>query len=390
MQAGVGPVVWLAANTLSWPEGGGYLWTALNWALGLRESRCEVIWLESAEPEAGTQRIRSLVRSLKRRLEPYGLAESVALCSRNAAPLPEEAAEDCIELEAAREADLLLNISYETGAAARPLFRRTALLDIDPGLTQIWISEGVMPLPPYDLYFTIGETVGVPRSNVPDVGVTWQYTPPCVAVEYWPVRPAPLEAPFTTVSGWRTRSDWVTFQAESYLNSKREGFLPFLDLPRHTRQPLELALCLALDEKLRLAPDEADERRQLEERGWRVVHSYSVASTPWDFQRYVGESRGELSCAKPSCVRLQNAWVSDRTICYLASGRPAVVQHTGPSRFLPDAAGLFRFRDLEEAVRCLELAASDYETQGRLARELAEEHFNARTVTTRLLEHALP
>ena len=120
-----------------------------------------------------------------------------------------------------------------------------------------------------------------------------------------------------------------------------------------------------------------------------MCDAYAVASTPWDYQRYIQDSRGEFSCVKPACVRLQNAWVSDRTLCYLASAKPAVVQHTGPSRFLPDAAGMFRFRDLLEAARCLEQVAADYERQCRLARALAEEYFDARKVVGRVLERAL-
>jgi hypothetical protein len=86
---------------------------------------------------------------------------------------------------------------------------------------------------------------------------------------------------------------------------------------------------------------------------------------------------------------LQNAWISDRTLCYLASGKPAVVQDTGPSRFLPERCGLFRFRTLNEAVRCLETVAADYDEQCRQARALAEEHFDARKVVRRLLEQVL-
>jgi hypothetical protein len=182
------------------------------------------------------------------------------------------------------------------------------------------------------------------------------------------------------VSHWSAR-EWVCFGAESYLNDKRSGFLPFLDLPRHTTQPLELALCLAADEN--------EERQGLEARGWRIRHAHEVAATPPEYQCYLQGSRGEFSCAKPSCVRLQNAWISDRTLCYLASGKPAVVQHTGPSDFLPDAAGLFRFRDLVEAARCLERVAADYDRQCRLARGLAEEYFDARTVVRRVLERTL-
>jgi hypothetical protein len=85
---------------------------------------------------------------------------------------------------------------------------------------------------------------------------------------------------------------------------------------------------------------------------------------------------------------MQNAWVSDRTLCYLASGKPAVVQHTGPSRFLPDSAGLFRFHTPQEAARHLDSAAADYPRQCRQARALAEEFFDARQVAGRLLERA--
>jgi len=128
---------------------------------------------------------------------------------------------------------------------------------------------------------------------------------------------------------------------------------------------------------------------RLEERGWRLQDSTSVASTPWDYQRYIQGSLGEFSCVKPSCVRFQNAWISDRTLCYLASGKPAVMQHTGPSRMLPDAAGLFRFEDLRQAAHCLETVAADYDRQCRLARQLAEEFFDSKKVVKSVLERVL-
>ena len=76
-------------------------------------------------------------------------------------------------------------------------------------------------------------------------------------------------------------------------------------------------------------------------------------------------------------------------LCYLASAKPAVVQHTGPVRFLPDWEGLFRYRTLEEAARTLSAVESDYERHCRLARELAEEHFDAQKVVRGVLERAL-
>src|SRR5207247_10728013 len=141
--------------------------------------------------------------------------------------------------------------------------------------------------------------------------------------------------------------------------------------------------------RLKQALKDAEDRMRLEEHGWRVRDSREVTGSPEAYRSYIQRSRGEFSAAKPSCMSFQNAWVSDRTLCYLASGQPAVVQHTGPSRYLPDSAGLFRFRDFEEAVRCLEMVEADYEQQCKLARALAEQYFDARKVLTEVLERAL-
>ena len=107
------------------------------------------------------------------------------------------------------------------------------------------------------------------------------------------------------------------------------------------------------------------------------------------YRDYIQKSRGEFSCAKPSCMRLANAWISDRTLCYLASGKPAVVQHTGPSGFLPDGEGLFRFRTPDEAAQALRAVESDYDRHAAAARALAEAHFDAGRVVGRVLERAL-
>jgi hypothetical protein len=371
--------VWLLARTLDHPTAGGHLWVYLNWALGLRDLGCQVVWLELADAASPHERVREHLHTLKCRLAPYGLADAVALCSRAGTALSPGITADCVPYDAAEQADLLVDIAYGPAALVAK-FRRTTLLDIDPGLCQIWVNRGQMELPPHDVYFTIGETVGQPGARFPDCGLDWCYTPPCVAVDWWPVAASPPDAPFTTVSNWIMHDYWVDDEDGGYPNDKRSGFLPFLDLPGRTARPLELALSLG-------AADE--ERADLERRGWRVVEAHDHVSSPAAYQRYIARSLGEFSCAKPSCVRLQNAWVSDRTLCYLASGKPAVVQHTGPSRILPDAEGLFRFSTPDEAAAQLERVAADYERQCRLARALAEERFDARTVAAALLERSL-
>jgi hypothetical protein len=370
----------LCANSIGYPQGGGHRWVYLNWALGLCALGCEVTWLETIAAGTSADRIRTDAAALRESLRPYGLADRVALCSDRGEPLPADLADGYLGIDAAAAADLLLNFRYSLDEGAVGRFRRSALVDIDPGLLQVWLSKGHIRLAAHDAYFTIGETVGRPGTPIPDVGLDWRYTPPCVALEWWPMNASGPEAAFTTVSHWYA-NEWIEDGGEVYANDKRTGFVPFLELPRRTAQPLELALCLG--------GDEAEERRMLEASGWRVRHAFDVASTPHDYQRYVQTSRGEFSCVKPSCVRLQNAWISDRTLCYLASGKPAVVQHTGPSRFLPDAAGLWRFRDLAGAAACLDAVAADYDRQSRQARALAEEYFDARSVAGRVLEQAL-
>jgi hypothetical protein len=377
----VSTTVCLSANSLFYPEGGGHLWVYLNWALGLRGLGCQVLWLEEAAASTPADKLQKHVASLKSHLDRYGLAEHVTLCSFIGERGSPDKSAGCLDLEAAATADLLLNFQYDMPSRVVKRFRRSALLDIDPGLLQIWVSTGRVALAPHDVYFTIGETVGRADARFPDLGLDWQHVPPAVALDWWPVRATPAHASFTTVVHWFAGA----YAEDGLAEDKRSGFLPYLDLPRLTAQPLELAINLGVRDE---APVIA-ERAMLSEKGWRLRDPHTVAATPWGYQEYLQGSRGEFSCAKPSCIRLENAWISDRTVCYLASGKPAVVQHTGPSRFLPDAAGLFRFRDLAAAARGLEAAAADYERHCRLARALAEEHFDARKIAAFVLERAL-
>ena len=131
------------------------------------------------------------------------------------------------------------------------------------------------------------------------------------------------------------------------------------------------------------------DRERLTSHGWHVRHSFEVSSDPFAYRDYIRESRGEFSCVKPSCVRFQNAWISDRSICYLASGLPVVVEHTGSSEVLPDDQGLFRFRDLDEAARAFDTLRNHYDDHARAARRLAEELFDSDLVLGGLLERLL-
>jgi len=280
-----------------------------------------------------------------------------------------------------QNSDLLLNFHHSISPDLLERFRRTALVDIDPGLTQFWMSHGQLHVPRHDLYFTIGENVGRPGSRIPDCGLSWIHIRPAVCLEYWPYKYEPQSEKFTTVSIWDS-PDWIVDGEQRYENTKRLAFLEYADLPRMTRQPLELALFMVHKRDMK-------EWKDLEHRGWRVRHSREVAATPEMYQDYIQKSRGEFSCAKRSCINFQNAWVSDRTICYLASGKPVVVQDTGPSELLPNGEGMFRFTTLEQAAKAFDTINADYEKHCRAARKLAETQFDAKRIATRILNSAL-
>jgi len=378
------------ANTVAYPNGGGHLWVYLHWALALKALGCRVIWLEGIDVDdsdtspAGRRRRRGgravdCVATLKTRLEPYGLADTLALYAMNGAAVPEDVAQGSLDLDAAAGADLLLNLWHSAPAPVVQRFRRSAFVDTDPGLLQIWMTTGAVDLASHDIYFTIGETVGQPGAPFPDGGRAWLYTPPPIFLPEWPALPPSGPGRYTTVAHWWGGT--FEFNGTTFSNEKRASFLEYQDLPQRTPVPLELAVCLAEFHE--------EYRRMLEPKGWRLREAWDVTATPDAYRTYVQHSRGEFSCAKPAYVSLDTAWVSDRTLCYLASGKPAVVQHTGASRILPDAEGLLRFRSIDEAAKALSAAEADYERHGRAARALVEEHFDARRVVASVLERAL-
>jgi glycosyltransferase involved in cell wall biosynthesis len=144
----------------------------------------------------------------------------------------------------------------------------------------------------------------------------------------------------------------------------------------------ELGFEVALDVD---AADGADVDR-LRAHGWHVVDPKDAVPDPSAFRRYVQHSSAEFSVAQGIYVETQSGWFSDRTVRYLASGKPAVVQETGWSRNYPSGKGLLRFTTVAEAVDAANQIASDYAAHSRAAREIAEEFFDSDKVLTQLLE----
>jgi len=378
----------------NFPEGGGHFWVYMQYAQALRRLGCDVYWLEQFRPLRDPGQEAHLLSTFLAKMKRFGLEGKTLLYARDGQgkaggekPAGPPRFIGCTWSEAQtilRRADLLLNFHYAIDPRLLACVRRSALVDIDPGLLQVWISTGELAVAAHDCYLTTGETVGTPAARFSDCGLPWIHIRPPICLDLWPFTYNPLSEAFTTVSTWLT-TDFlkVTENGQTVLreNTKRMSFLPFLELPCRTRQPLELALYLT--------GKDSEDRARLENHGWKVRDSREVTGSPEAYRSYVQRSRGEFSCAKPSYVEFQGAWISDRTLCYLASGKPAVVQHTGPSSYLPSGEGLFRFTTLPEAMDALTAINADYERHCRAAREIAEAYFDAEPIVTKILNDTL-
>lgn len=362
---------------------GGYTWAFLQYVLGFRALGAEVRYLEHLDPgdcvgedwqpaPFAASANAALFRDVQAR---FGVAGSLLLRGSDAAVGASLA--DVREWVAA--ADLFVNLSgrwhlRDVMAAAR----RRAYVDLDPGFTQIWqAGYGVdMNLDGHDAYVTVGLNLGRPDCPVPTLDRRWHPLPPPVVLAEWQPVPERRDC-YTTVADWRGYGP-IEWRGVWY-GQKADEFVRISDLPRRAPAPLEA--CLAIHPSEPALP-------RLRAGGWRLVEPRVGAADVDAYRHYLRTSRGEFSVAKHGYVVGRTGWVSDRTACYLAAGRPAVVQDTGAGRALPLGAGLLTFTGAAGALAALAAVERDWEHHAAAARALAVEHFDARRVLTRLLDVA--
>jgi hypothetical protein len=298
---------------------------------------------------------------------PGARAGAVRYARRVAAAfgLPYELAGD--ELEGA---DILVNVSgnlRSPGLLGR--FGRRIYVDVDPGFTQLWHDRGLLGLSGHDAYFTIGENIGRHGCPIPTGGIAWRHTRPPVVLDEWPARDTGFDR-FTTVANWRS-----AFAAVEPYGLKHHEWRKLVSLPEATGLPFEAVL--AID------PADDEDRAALERHSWTLADP-ALAAEPRSFRDYVQGSGAEFSVAQGLYVETRSGWVSDRTVLYLASGKPVLVQDTASS--LPVGEGLLVFRTLEEAIEGARAIAAEYHLHARTARLLVEEFFESDRVLTALLE----
>jgi hypothetical protein len=357
---------------------GGVTWCSLMYLLGLRALGHEVFYIEdtgeciydpvqnamSEDPSYGTRYIHQSLR-------PYGLGDRWSFVNYDGTY--HGASKEAVRAYCAK-ADLYINLSGGSWFWRDEYARIPArvFIDTDPVFTQLAIAKGepwyVDFFRRFDRLFTFGANIGTPASPVPTGGFTWLKTWQPVVLDLWRTDAPPADQRFTTVMTWKTES------FTDVDGNKDREFVRFIDLPSRAGRRFLLAVNGPQD--------------LLRAHGWDTVDAMAVSRSPREYREFLHHSKAEFGVAKHAYVSQRSGWFSDRTECYLASGRPAVVQDTGWSAHLPAGEGLFAFSTPDGAIDGLDRVDADYPRHSRAAREIAAEHFDAARVLPRLLAAA--
>ena len=356
---------------------GGVTWCSLMYLLGLRALGHDVFYIEdtgecvydpilntrATDPVYGTTYIHDA-------LGPHGLGDRWSFVNYDGT-YHGRSGDDVRRFAAG--ADLFINLSggswfWRDEYARIP---HKVFIDSDPAFTQLAIAKAepwyVEFFQRFDRLFTFGSNIGTPASAVPTGDFLWHKTWQPITMDDWRTDAAPRDR-FTSVMTW---------QIESFTDvggNKDQEFVKFIELPSRTPQHFELAI--------------NGPQQLLRRFGWDTVDAMQVSRTPAEYRTFVQGSKAEFGVAKHTYVATRSGWFSDRTECYLAAGRPALVQDTGWTAHLPSGDGLLAFSDVDEAIAGVERINGDYDRHSRQAVEIARAHFDARVVLPSFLEAA--
>jgi hypothetical protein len=360
----------------------GHAWAFLNYLLGFQGLGYEVLFVDrlGTEMVEGAEAGGSLRSSrealwLAAVMRDAGLEDSYCLLlgdDDETAGMPRREL-----LDRLRGAVLLLNVNgFLADRELLEAAQKRVYLDIDPGFAQMWEEMGLAALPDgHDAFVTVGLNVGKELCAVPTVGRDWVTTVPPVVLDSWPATGG--GDAFTSIGSWRGPFDPVAYEGCSY-GLRAHELRRFAELPRLLDAPFELAL--------EIAPEDHRDAALLRDNSWRLADPLEVAGDSISYRRYIQGSLAEIAIPKSMYVETKSGWFSDRSACYLASGKPVLALDTGFASSLPTGEGLLRFGDLDEAVRGGEEICADPGRHSEAARAIAEEHFEAGRVLTALLE----
>jgi hypothetical protein len=282
-----------------------------------------------------------------------------------------------------READVILNV-----CGAQDLHEdllecgNLVYVESDPGVEQVKVDVGNAStldyLGKHRALFTFGENIGADEFPVPLHNLQWLPTRQPVVTHFWKTAAA-LDggARFTSIANWSTSGiKDIEWRGSKYLWSKSLEFLRFVDGPRRSGEPFELATTI---------PD-APTRDRFLQAGWVLSDPRGISVDYDAYREFIQRSKGEFTVAKDEYVRLRTGWFSDRSACYLAAGRPVITQETGFTRHYGGSKGLLAFTELEEIPTLVAEINADYEAHSAAASEIAREYFEAEKVLASLLD----
>ena len=364
------------------PGQGGATWAVLQYVLGLARLGHDVRLVEPIRQGKLSAAGSPLAHSTNAAyfdevVQTFGLADRAALLlagTKETVGLSHDALRQW-----AADADVLLNISGmltdETLVAGIPV---RVYLDLDPAFNQLWHAvEGVdMRFEAHTHFVTVGQAIGTPDCAIPACGLVWVHTLPPVVLSHWSPADRIERDAFTTIGNWRGYGS-ILHDGIAY-GQKAHAFRQFLTLPTLTRESFQVALAIHPEEKTDLAA--------LRAHGWSLVNPAVVAGTPASYRQFIRSSKAEIGIAKSGYVVSRSGWFSDRSACYLASGRPSVAHDTGFGRSLPTGEGLLAFDTPEGALAAIECVCGHYARHARAARQIAEAYLDSDTVLTTLID----
>jgi hypothetical protein len=375
----------VAGSVAQKPGHGGHTWVFLQYLLGLRRLGWDVLLLDRLDPAECTDDAGApcppaesrQARSLRHVMDRFGLGGSFCLLlgdGRDTVGLTRSEA-----VERVRRSALLFNVmGYLRDQEVLAGAPRRVFLDIDPGFGQMWKELGLADVfVGHDAFVTIGENIGRPDCPIPTCGLEWVTTPQPVVLEHWPTAPLPADGPLTSVASWRGAYGPVEHRGAVY-GLRVHEFRRFAALPRHC--PFRCRLALDIH------PSETRDLALLAGNGWELADPRQAAGDPWAYQEFIRASAAEFMVAKGMYAQSACGWLSDRSLCYLATGRPVLAQDTGLRGLYPTGRGLITFTTPDEAVAAAEELRRNYRCHARAARALSEEYFDSDRVLGRLLD----
>jgi hypothetical protein len=366
----------------------GIAWQAMHYLVGLERLGYDVWYVEDGGANPYDPRVASVMMDceynvgyLRRAMERYGFGGRWAYWDAINDEWYGLARAQVFRLYA--EADGLINLCGATRLREEHFACPVRIMvDSDPIYEQIKYAqadpEARAYLDAHTHFFSYGENLGAPDCPAPLSGIGWRPTRPPIAVDLWPEASTPADC-FTTIATWVNKGKDIELAGARYVWSKHVNFLRFLELPR--RRP-QTGFALAM------APPDAAVRRTVTNAGWGLVDPGPISATMDAYRDFIARSRGEFTVAKDIYVRPNSGWFSDRSVCYLAAGRPVVTMRTGFSNFYPVGCGLFEFATEDEALAGIDAINVDYRSHSQAAREIAREYFATDRVLVQMMAAA--